>query len=64
MQSYLSIEIVTISVEKYLKNSSSFKEVTVRLDGGTVGNDTLEADYEPTFKPGEKVLLFLLKMLL
>jgi len=31
----------------------------VRVDGGTVGNDTLETDYEPTFKPGEKVLLFL-----
>lgn len=49
---------VTISVDKYLKNPSSSKEVTVRIDGGTVGNDTLEADYEPTFKPGEKVLLF------
>ncbi|WP_269850692.1 hypothetical protein [Methanosarcina horonobensis] len=50
---------ITISVDKYLKNPSSSKEVTVRLDGGTVGNDTLETDYEPTFKPGEKVLLFL-----
>lgn len=50
---------VTISVDKYLKNPSSSKEVTVRIDGGTVGNDTLETDYEPTFKPGEKVLLFL-----
>ncbi|WP_245860368.1 hypothetical protein [Methanosarcina spelaei] len=50
---------ITINVDKYLKNPSSSKEVTVRLDGGTVGNDTLEADYEPTFKPGEKVLLFL-----
>lgn len=49
---------ITISVEKYLKNPSSAKEITVRLDGGTVGNDTLETDYEPTFKPGEKVLLF------
>lgn len=50
---------ITINVDKYLKNSSSSKEVTVRVNGGTVGNDTLEADYEPTFKPGEKVLLFL-----
>jgi len=33
----------------------------VRLDGGTVGNDTLETDYEPALKPGEKVLLFLTK---
>jgi len=52
---------ITISVEKYLKNPSSAKEITVRLDGGTVGNDTLETDYEPTFKSGEKVLLFLTK---
>ena len=50
---------ITISVDKYLKNPSSSKEVTVRVDGGTVGNDTLEADYAPAFKPGEKVLLFL-----
>jgi len=50
---------ITINVEKYLKNPSSSQEITVRIDGGTVGNDTLEADYEPTFKPGEKVLLFL-----
>lgn len=50
---------ITINVDKYLKNPSSSKEVTVRLDGGTVGNDTLEANYEPMFKPGEKVLLFL-----
>lgn len=50
---------ITISVDKYLKNPSSSKEVTVRVDGGTVGNDTLEADYEPTFEPGERILLFL-----
>lgn len=50
---------ITISVDKYLKNPSSSKEVTVRIDGGTIGNDILEVDYEPTFKPGEKVLLFL-----
>lgn len=50
---------ITISVDKYLKNPSSSKEVTVRLYGGTVGNDTLEVDHEPMFKPGEKVLLFL-----
>jgi hypothetical protein len=50
---------ITISVDRYLKNPSSSKEVTVRLYGGTVGNDTLEAHDEPTFKPGEKVLLFL-----
>lgn len=52
---------ITISVDKYLKNPSSSKEVTVRVDGGTVGNDTLEIDCEPTFKSGEKILLFLTK---
>lgn len=60
LQSFIYTDI-TISVDKYLKNPSSSKEVTVRVDGGTVGNDTFEADYEPTFQPGEKVLLYLMK---
>ena len=50
---------ITISVDEYLKNPLSSKEVTVRVDGGTVGNDTLEANHEPSFKTDEKVLLYL-----
>ncbi|AKB77541.1 hypothetical protein MSHOH_1058 [Methanosarcina horonobensis HB-1 = JCM 15518] len=52
---------VVISVDKYLKNPLSSKEVTVRVEGGTAGHDTLIADYEPTFQPGEKILLYLIK---
>jgi hypothetical protein len=52
---------IIISVDKYLKNPLSSKEVTVRVDGGTVGNDTYEAMYEPSFNSNEKVLLYLTK---
>ncbi|MDW5550716.1 hypothetical protein [Methanosarcina sp.] len=52
---------VTISVDKYLKNSLSSNEVTVRVLGGKVGDDAMVTDEEPSFKPGEKVLLYLTK---
>lgn len=52
---------VTISVDKYLKNPLSSNEVTVRVLGGKVGNDAMVTDEEPSFKPGEKVLLYLTK---
>jgi hypothetical protein len=52
---------IIISVDKYLKNPLPSKEVTVRIDGGTVGNDTYEAMYEPGFKANEKVLLYLME---
>lgn len=52
---------IIISVDKYLKNPLPSKEVTVRVDGGTVGNDTYEAMYEPSFKANEKVLLYLVE---
>ncbi len=52
---------ITISVDKYLKNPLPSKEVTVRVDGGTVGNDTYMAMYEPSFNSNEKVLLYLMK---
>lgn len=52
---------ITINVDKFFKSSSSSREVTVRVYGGTVGNDTLVVDFEPTFQPGEKVLLYLMK---
>ncbi len=52
---------IVVNVNKYLKNPLSSKEVTVRVDGGTVGNDRLIVDEEPSFKTGEKVLLYLMK---
>ncbi len=52
---------IVISVDEYLKNPLSSKEVTVRVEGGTVGNDTLIADYEPSLEKDEKVLLYLMK---
>jgi len=52
---------IIINVDEYVKNPLSSKEVRVRVEGGTVGNDVLIVDDEPTFKPGEKVLLYLMK---
>jgi hypothetical protein len=52
---------VIISVDENLKNSLSSKEVRVRVEGGTVGNDIFTAEDEPSFKVGEKVLLYLNK---
>lgn len=52
---------IIINVDEYIKNPLSSKEVRVRVVGGKVGNDVLIADDEPTFQPGEKVLLYLMK---
>lgn len=52
---------IIINVEKYIKNPLSSKEVWVRVEGGIVENDTLLIDYEPTFQPGENVLLYLME---
>jgi hypothetical protein len=50
---------VVISVEKYLKNPLQQNEITVRTEGGKVGESTMTAQYQPQFESGEKVLLFL-----
>lgn len=50
---------IIIIVDKYLKNSLSSDEVTVRVVGGTIGNITMSSDIEPSFESGEKVLLYL-----
>jgi len=50
-----------ISVDKYLKNPLSSKEVIVRSIGGTLGNLVMTSDDEPSLEPGEKILLFLSK---
>lgn len=48
-----------VSVDTYLKNPLSSKEIVVRTIGGTVGNVTMVSDDEVSLKPGEKVLLYL-----
>lgn len=50
-----------IVVDEYLKNPLSSKEIRVRVEGGTVGIDTLLSEYEPAFQPAERVLLYLMK---
>ncbi|AKB28228.1 hypothetical protein MSSIT_1509 [Methanosarcina siciliae T4/M] len=52
---------IIISVDEYVKNPLASNEVRVRVEGGTVRNDTLVVEYEPKFQPGEKVLLYLMK---
>ncbi len=52
---------IVINVDKYLKNSLSSKEVIVRSIGGTIGNVSMTSDAEPSFKTGEKVLIYLSK---
>lgn len=51
---------IVISVDKYVKNPLSSEDVIVRV-GGTVGNDSMAVEDEPSFKTGEKVLLYLTK---
>lgn len=50
---------VDIKSEEYLKNPSSAEIITVRVLGGTVGQDTSDVEDQPSFKTGEKVLIFL-----
>ena len=52
---------VVISVDQYLKNPLSSNEVIVRTLGGTVGNLTLAVEDEPSFEPGDDVLLYLVE---
>lgn len=52
---------VVVSVDEYLKNPLSSDEVTVRTQGGTIGNLTMDAEDEPFFEIGEKVLLYLVE---
>lgn len=52
---------VIVSVDKYLKKPSSSNEITVRVIGGTIEDISMTTDYEPSFKTGEKVLLYLSK---
>lgn len=53
---YTDIDILT---EEYLKNPSGTEIITVRVLGGTVGQDKLEVEDQPSFNKTEKVLIFL-----
>lgn len=53
-----------VSVDKYLKKpseSKESKEIIVRTVGGTIGTDRVISEDDPSFKTGEKVLLYLTK---
>ena len=52
---------IVISVDEYLKNPLSSNEVIIRSIGGTTENISMTSDAEPSFKTGEKVLLYLSK---
>jgi hypothetical protein len=61
--SFIYTDIV-LSVDKYLKKpseSKESKEIIVRIVGGTIGADRVISEDEPSFKTGEKVLLYLTK---
>lgn len=49
---------VAIRVERNMKGPVG-DVVRVRIRGGTVGQDTMIADYEPEFAVGQRILLFL-----
>ncbi|PAV12601.1 hypothetical protein ASJ81_20165 [Methanosarcina spelaei] len=50
---------IKISVDSYVKNPLSSKEIIVRVVGGKVGKDRFVSEDEPSFKSGERVLLYL-----
>lgn len=57
-------DIVTtniISIEKYISNphNLSAKEITVQVIGGTIGDETMEAEEAPKLKKEDRVLIFL-----
>jgi hypothetical protein len=50
---------IIITADRYLKNPLNQKEVRVRIEGGEDEVVGMVVDYEPSFKEGEKVLLYL-----
>lgn len=50
---------VDIKSGEYLKNPSNAEIITVRVLGGTVGQDNSDVEDQPSFKTGEKILIFL-----
>jgi hypothetical protein len=52
---------VRITPEEYLKNPLDGTIVTVRMLGGTVGQDASDVEGQPSFRANEKILVFLKK---
>lgn len=52
---------IVISVDEYLKNPLSSRELVVRVTGGTIGYFSMTTDADPSFNTGEKVLIYLSK---
>lgn len=52
---------VRVAVFQYFTGTLTFGEIKVRTLGGTTANTSFEAPEEPTFNPGEEVVLFICK---
>ncbi len=52
---------IIVSVESYLKNPLNQEEIRVRIEGGEDELVSMSVDYEPQFKEGENVLIYLRK---
>ncbi|MDK2827030.1 MAG: hypothetical protein PWQ44_2210, partial [Methanolobus sp.] len=50
---------IGVHVNKYLKNPLDTGDLQITMDGGTVGNDSIWVEDNPSFEYGENVLLFL-----
>lgn len=52
---------ISVSIEETVKGQSPNKEITVRVPGGTVGDETVTVFEMPSFNKEERVLLFLIR---
>jgi hypothetical protein len=50
---------IGVHVNKYLKNPLDTGDLQITIDGGTVGNDSIWVEDNPSFEYGENILLFL-----
>jgi len=50
---------VNIKVFEYIQNPLDAKAITVRVLGGIVGQDSINIEDQPSYSPGETVVLFL-----
>lgn len=51
--------LVTVAVEEWVKGKPRDNEVTIKIAGGQVGEISQRVGNTPTFRTGEKVLVFL-----
>ncbi len=51
--------LIEFSIENTVKGCLNQAEVTIRVPGGQVGDESLEVSTAPTFEAGEKALVFL-----